>query len=385
MSENRRMIWKALAASAIVGSLGYGCAGAGGSDFRLPSTNGPLGSSSVPSQAQPQRTPLTPVRATEPVPNDADDPAIWVHPKDPARSLIIGTDKHEATGGLYVFDLQGKIVQKITPLDRPNNVDVLQGGSLGGRRIDLAVATERIQEKLKIYSINQETGELTDVSGETKILQDQQGEARRPMGIALWRRPSDGAIYAFVSPKTGPKNGYVVQYQLKPAKEGKVDVEFVRRLGTFSGVDAEGNGEIEALVADPKGGFLYFSDERAGIKKVPADPRSKGQETIFGQDLYRGDREGLAVIEVGRSRYLLSSDQIEGGSRLFVWEIGGRTPKRVAIIETPSDETDGLEAKTNPFGPDFPEGILVMMNSKDKNFLLFSLAEVKRAIQANRR
>ena len=34
--------------------------------------------------------------ATEPVPSTgdaADDPAIWIHPDDPARSLVLGTDK----------------------------------------------------------------------------------------------------------------------------------------------------------------------------------------------------------------------------------------------------------------------------------------------------
>jgi 3-phytase len=35
----------------------------------------------------------------------ADDPAIWVHPVDPALSLVLGTDKK---GGLNVFDLEGK-------------------------------------------------------------------------------------------------------------------------------------------------------------------------------------------------------------------------------------------------------------------------------------
>ena len=34
----------------------------------------------------------------------ADDPAIWAHPTDPARSLVIATDKK---AGLYVYDMQG--------------------------------------------------------------------------------------------------------------------------------------------------------------------------------------------------------------------------------------------------------------------------------------
>jgi len=43
---------------------------------------------------------------TEPVPHggDADDDlAIWLHPTDPAKTLILGTDKQ---GGLHVYDLE---------------------------------------------------------------------------------------------------------------------------------------------------------------------------------------------------------------------------------------------------------------------------------------
>ncbi len=35
---------------------------------------------------------------------DADDPAIWVDPKDPTRSLVVATLKE---GGLDVYDLSG--------------------------------------------------------------------------------------------------------------------------------------------------------------------------------------------------------------------------------------------------------------------------------------
>ena len=40
--------------------------------------------------------------ATQAVSHDADDPAVWVHPTRPERSLIIGTDKQEGPGGLFV-------------------------------------------------------------------------------------------------------------------------------------------------------------------------------------------------------------------------------------------------------------------------------------------
>jgi 3-phytase len=82
--------------------------------------------------------------ATQPVADDADDPAIWVHPADPEKSLIIGTNKVAApTGALVVFNLDGTIRQTISPIDRPNNVDVEYGLTLQGRSVDIAVATER--------------------------------------------------------------------------------------------------------------------------------------------------------------------------------------------------------------------------------------------------
>lgn len=54
---------------------------------------------------------LTPKIITEEVKWDSDDPAIWIHPDDPSKSLIIGTDKN-VDGALYVFDLEGKIIEE---------------------------------------------------------------------------------------------------------------------------------------------------------------------------------------------------------------------------------------------------------------------------------
>ncbi|MBJ7418140.1 MAG: phytase, partial [Niveispirillum sp.] len=41
------------------------------------------------------------------VKGDADDPSFWLHPDDPARSLVITAAKG---AGLRVYDLQGKLV-----------------------------------------------------------------------------------------------------------------------------------------------------------------------------------------------------------------------------------------------------------------------------------
>jgi hypothetical protein len=73
------------------------------------------------SQPSTDVTTVTPAAkvATEPVPSGgdaADDPAIWVHPDDPARSLVLGTDKK---GGLHAYSLDGRQRQLVSPGSRP--------------------------------------------------------------------------------------------------------------------------------------------------------------------------------------------------------------------------------------------------------------------------
>ena len=85
---------------------------------------------------------VTPMAAveTEAIPSKgdaADDRAIWVHPDEPGRSLVLGTDKK---GGLNVFDLAGRRIQIVSNGSQPNNVDVLYGFPLARCAVDLAVA-----------------------------------------------------------------------------------------------------------------------------------------------------------------------------------------------------------------------------------------------------
>ena len=326
------------------------------------------------------QSPLAPIAATAPVPNDPDDPAIWIHPTDAARSLIIGTDKVETTGGLYVFALDGSLRQRIAPLDRPNNVDVEYNVRIGQRRIDIAVVTERMQHRLRVFEISSDASPLRDLApAGLPILEGQTGEASEPMGIALYRRPSDESVFVMVSPKSGPASGYLWQYRLGPAPQGGLSATFVRRFGAFSG-----SGEIEAVAVDDELGYVYYSDEQYGIRKYHADPDAPGaaQElAAFGRSGYRGDREGLAIYSTGPGRgLLLSSDQIGGGSRLRIYPREGSSGNphqhaEIKSIVTASDDTDGIEVTSRPL-PQLPRGLLVMMNSKGKNFLLYSMERV---------
>jgi 3-phytase len=88
---------------------------------------------------------IPPTFVTDTVNFDSDDPAIWVHPTDPSQSLILGTDK-DSIGALYVFNLQGKVIDSLVRrgIQRPNNVDVGYGLALGTTKMDFAVTGERL-------------------------------------------------------------------------------------------------------------------------------------------------------------------------------------------------------------------------------------------------
>ena len=328
---------------------------------------------------------IVPARSTTALPHDPDDPAIWRHATNPARSLVLATDKIESKGGLYVFGLDGQLRQTIAPLDRPNNVDIEYRVPIGGRATDVAVLTERKQHRLRIFQIPADGGALTDLApAGLPVLAGQSGDQSEPMGIALYKRPKDGAVFAIVAPKGGEATNYLWQYRLDGDGRG-VRATFVRRFGTFSrqGV-LLGAGEIEAVVVDDELGYVYYSDERFGIRKWQADPdhQDAGHElAVLGRDGYRGDREGLAIYaEPGGRGYLVSTDQIDGGSRLHLYSRNGgpggpHDHQLVAVIDTPSDETDGIDV-TSAALPGFPRGLLVMMNSGPKNFLFYRWEDI---------
>src|SRR5262249_19244363 len=111
---------------------------------------------------------LTPMAAveTEPVPSEgdaADDPALWIPPAGPARSLVLGTDKK---GGLHAYSLDGRCRQVISSGSKPNNVDILYGFDLAGKKVDLALATIGKGNKstgVKIWTINPADGLLAEL------------------------------------------------------------------------------------------------------------------------------------------------------------------------------------------------------------------------------
>jgi 3-phytase len=325
---------------------------------------------------------LDPAVKTEAVGEDADDPAVWVHPTRPGESLVLGTNKAAApAGALVAFGLDGTIRQRIAGLDRPNNVDVQQGiRTEAGETWDIAVVTERYRSRLRFYRIPRDGGALLEVGpvGGLPVFAGEEGERATPMGVALYLRPRDQAVFVIVSRKTGPTEGYLWQYRLAARRDGSVTLDKVRAFGRFSG-----RGEIEAVAVDDELGCVYYADEGAGIRKTAADPDAPdaGAElALFGTEGFRGDREGITILPTGRGRgYILCTDQIAGGSRVLAFRREGERGRPhdhavpAGVLEIGADDTDGLDACAAPLGAAFPRGLLVAMNSRGRNFLLYRL------------
>jgi 3-phytase len=330
---------------------------------------------------------ITAALATEQVGDDPDDPAIWVHPTLPEQSLILGTNKVAAPGGaLVVFGLDGRIRQTIDGIDRPNNVDVEYGLTVGGESVDIAVVTERLQHRLRVFRIAPDGSGLTDISsqGGVNVFEGETGENAEPMGIALYKRSADGAIYAVVGRKSGPVSGYLWQYRLEDDGTGKVKATKVREFGTYSGIN-----EIEALAVDDSLGYVYYADEGYGIRKWTADPENPdaGRELAqFGVEGFRGDHEGIAIYaRSDGTGYIVCADQIDGSSEYHLFPREGKPGRphdhseTIKVVAGGADSTDGLEATSVALGPKFPHGILVAMNSGQRNFLIFDWGDIARA------
>ena len=301
---------------------------------------------------------VKPTVVTDTVVYDTDDPAIWINPKNPAGSMIIGTDK-DSDGGLYLFNLQGKLLKRSIVLQRPNNVDIAYGFVLNGKPVDIAVTTERETNKIRIFSMP--TLDTLDNGGIDVFA----GEAfRAPMGIALYTRPKDHAIFAIVGRKTGPADGYLFQYRLRDDGKGHITADLVRSFGKYSGLK-----EIEAIAVDNEPGYVYYSDEKFGVHQYHADPDAadKNELALFGTTGFKSDHEGISIYKTGAATgYILVSNQQSNSFMVFTREgSAGRPFAHRFITEIPVSavESDGSDVTAMPLGKAFPKGMFVAMSN----------------------
>jgi len=315
---------------------------------------------------------IRPVLTTQAAEHDTDDPAIWIHPTNPSQSLIIGTDK-DSLGALYVYDLNGRIIRDkvVKGLLRPNNVDVEYGLMLNGKEVDIAVVTERLTSKIRIFSLPEMTpldnGGISVFEGDS---------LRAPMGISLYKDPVSKAIYAIVGRKEGPTTGsYLWQYKLTDDGKGTVKTSVVRKFGTWSG-----KKEIESIAIDDALGYVYYSDEGVGVRKYYAHPDSSTTElALFAASGFAEDHEGISIYEADeQTGYILVSDQQASRFHIFTREGSHNNPHEHVLVKNvilSVIESDGSEVTSKSLNQQFEGGLFVAM-SDDKTFHYYAWKDI---------
>ncbi|MEV4284428.1 phytase [Nonomuraea bangladeshensis] len=331
---------------------------------------------------------------------NGDDPAIWVHPSDSGRSVVVTTAKE---GGLNVYDLDGRQLQHFAapaapgPDDEPgrfNNVDVTYG--FGGR--DLAIVSDRGRDTLRIYSIS--NGRLTDVTDPAapfvfNTSQGQVNDGETAYGLGAWKDST--GTYALVSRRHKTSIG-LVKLLAKPG--GKVGYQLVRTLDLPASftlpngqswtpcLEPDEQAQVEGMVVDQNRDVLYAAQEDVGIWRMRADltgtpvlvdkvkeygvpgtydPATEectpGADPGFGGHHLTADAEGLTIYyrEDGKG-YLLASSQ--GDDTFAVYRREGANSYLGQFRVGAGNGIDGVEVSDGstvlnvPLG-DFDEGVFI--------------------------
>ncbi|HUT12094.1 MAG TPA: phytase [Thermoguttaceae bacterium] len=332
---------------------------------------------------------VSPSRETPPFPysESADDAAIWLHPDDPALSVIIGTNKavDDVDLGLHVYDLDGTLLSSVTGV-KHNNVEVRYGFPLGGVETDILAVTNRTSDTIDFFKINPVTRSLSSAGSIASGFTD-------PYGLALWHDLDSDEFYAFISDNDG--DGSMRQYRLS-APTGSIQGSLVRSWNVGS--------LTEGMIVDDFHGSLFVGQEDVGIWRYDAHPTAgtgTADRIAVGQDTNQvkaGDVEGLTLFAVqdANQGYLLASEQgndsfailerydQDGDGNLYEYIT------RFSIVDDDIDgvsDTDGIDVISTALNSTFRYGLLVAQDGSNdsggQNYKLVSWSEIASAAAAD--
>jgi 3-phytase len=327
---------------------------------------------------------VTALVETAPVdhPGDAaDDPAIWAHPTDPAKSLVIATDKK---GGMAVYDMNGKLLQ-FRADGKMNNTDLRDDFPLDGNKVTLVTASDRTHKAVAIYRLDPDKRELVDVADGLQAtgLDD-------PYGLCMYRSPASHKTYVFIN--TG--SGLMRQWELLDAGNGHVRVKQVREFHLAS--------QAEGCVADDVAGVLYVGEEDVALWKMNAEPDGGDSMTavdrVADNKAIKDDLEGMGIYDLGDGRgYVVVSSQ--GNNTYAVYRRGGDHAYlgSFAVVADGArgidgiSETDGLDITSRNLGPGFEHGAMVaqdgrnVLPSQNQNYKYVPWESIARALKLEMR
>ncbi|MEA5620938.1 5'/3'-nucleotidase SurE [Cronbergia sp. UHCC 0137] len=311
---------------------------------------------------------------------DGDDPAIYVNATNSADSLVLTAVKN---AGVRVYDLSGNLLQTINPGDiRYNNIDLQYGFQLGNETIDIAVASDRNNDKLVIFKINPNSTDgnyLEDITASNigTIFQAApfeppfEPDSRSSYGLTLYRSPVTNDYYVFTGRR---ETGDVAQLKLIDMGNGTIGAERVREftVPTINDIDPQ----TEGMVVDQETGFLYIGQENVGIWKYEAEPNGSNigklidrVKELDGENLV-DDVEGLTIYYgANGTGYLLASSQGDNTFAAYSREGNNQFLGRFAIGNNGGidsvQESDGADVINVPLGANFPYGLFVTQDGNN--------------------
>ena len=282
----------------------------------------------------------------------ADDPAIWVNPRDPSKSVVIATDKNL---GLYVYDLEGRLLQTL-PDGRMNNVDMRDGFMVDGKARTIVAASNRTDKSIALYWLDPATRKLARAGDPVPT-----GIAD-PYGLCMYADAS--GHYVFVN---NNDDGLYRQWKIT-AEGGRAVAAPVRefKVGSIS----------EGCAADDETGALYVNEENVALWRYSAKPDGGAErrevDRVDGPNGLKDDIEGISVWSGKDGKgFIVLSNQGSDNYAVYRREGDNAFVGSFHIVADPErgidgvSETDGLDVSSANLGAQFPDGLLVVQDGRN--------------------
>ncbi len=296
----------------------------------------------------------------------ADDPALWLHPQDAAKSLILGTNKQE---GLVVYNLDGTEAARL-PIGLINNVDLRQSAD---RSYDVAIASNDQVNAISVFLIDRATGTVSH-RGEVPT------GRLEPYGICSGRE--DGRDLAGVTYKDGTIEIWTVS-----ASPTELTGELLTTVKLAT--------QLEGCVFDEAQGLLFVGEENHGLWKMAYRDAAPVPDQIDvgggaaglvadveGVSLWRGkDGAGWLVVSAQSDNRFVVYDRKAPHTAMGSFSIGENAALGIDAVT----HTDGLDVFSGAL-TGYPRGILTVQDDgnpksgRDQNFKVVNWAAIELAL-----
>jgi myo-inositol-hexaphosphate 3-phosphohydrolase len=307
---------------------------------------------------------VQPIASTNGAPSgEAEDVALWIHPTDPARSLVIGTYR---TGWVLVWSMQGVEVQRVNQNTSVKYVDVRYGVALGADTVDVVAANLRDNGRVSVFKVNPNYTvgdalvQLADRNSANNQVQ------RNSWAFSLYKRPSDGALFLFETPKN---NVRIRQYRIQGDGLGGITVTPERDLNYF-GDTADG------MVVDEAFGYLYVSEANEGFYKFHTEAELGSDPIAFIQtfDALTPENEGMAIYQCNDGEgYILLASKGSSSIKIFDRNDENRLLKNVIPLSDNGAgiQSVGIDVTAFVTLPAYPRGVLAAHDREGRRFHLY--------------